>query len=82
MSSSAKGELVEHLRSMAARMIDGQQQELQLRFDMMLSAFQNTTVFRSTVISQESIAQYAVKTRMLRKIEAKVGAVDARIKLT
>ena len=84
MMSSVKGELVEHLRSMETRMIERQQQEMQLRQDMLLNyigAFQNTMVFRSTVISQELAAQYATSTRTMRRIEEKVEAVDARIKL-
>ena len=79
-----KGEMMEFLRDMETRMKGSLSNEMQLRTDAVLNymgAFQNTMVFRTTVISQELSAQYATMTRSVRRTEEKVEAVDARIKL-
>lgn len=57
---------------------------MQLRTDAILNfmgAFQNTMVFRTTVISQELTAQHAILMRAARRTEERIEAVDARIKL-
>ena len=57
---------------------------MQMRTDAILNymgAFQNTMVFRTTVISQELTAQHATEIRAARRTEERIEAVDARIKL-
>lgn len=45
-----------------------------------IGALQQTMMFRKTVISQELSAQYAIKCRMLPRVEAKGETIDARIR--
>ena len=84
LANSTKSDLLEFLRSMETRMQEHLQQQMQMRNDVILNymgAFQNTMVFRTTVISQELSAQYATNSRAIRRVEERVEAVDARIKL-